>query len=141
MNFDMHKDREKTRRLTKNQNLVLGALSKAKGPLSAYALLDQLRDDGLRAPLQIYRALEKLVEIGMVHRIESINSFVACRHEACGAHDPVAFMICDTCGDVAETSNGGMMKSLNALSRNNNFTLQKTAIELHGICHNCLKAH
>ena len=48
--------------LTKNQELVLGALEKAEGPLSAYTILDALRDDGLRAPLQVYRALDKLLD-------------------------------------------------------------------------------
>ncbi|KAG1651456.1 High-affinity zinc uptake system membrane protein ZnuB [Nymphon striatum] len=51
--------------LTKNQSLVMGALTNAEGPLSAYTILDQLRDDGFRAPLQVYRALDKLVETGM----------------------------------------------------------------------------
>ena len=50
-------------KLTKNQSLVFDKLSAAPGPLSAYDLLDQLRDQGLKAPLQIYRALEKLQEV------------------------------------------------------------------------------
>ena len=44
--------------LTKNQSLVMNALSNAHQPLSAYMILDKLRDDGFRAPLQVYRALE-----------------------------------------------------------------------------------
>lgn len=53
--------------LTRNQSLVYEVLSKAEGPLSAYTILDQLRDEGFRAPLQVYRALEKLLEIGRAH--------------------------------------------------------------------------
>ena len=48
--------------LTKNQSLVFDALSQAGAPLSAYGILDLLRDKGFRAPLQVYRALDKLVE-------------------------------------------------------------------------------
>ena len=48
--------------LTRNQELVLGTLAHATAPMSAYDILDKLRGDGLRAPLQIYRALEKLTE-------------------------------------------------------------------------------
>ena len=48
--------------LTRNQELVLGTLAHSDAPLSAYDILDRLRDDGLRAPLQVYRALEKLTE-------------------------------------------------------------------------------
>jgi len=75
--------------LTRNQSLVFGALSRAEGPLSAYTILDQLRDDGFRAPLQVYRALDKLVETGMVHRLESLNAFVACSHRAATATRPL----------------------------------------------------
>ena len=39
--------------LTRNQLCVLERLETATGPLSAYTLLDQLRDQGFRAPLQV----------------------------------------------------------------------------------------
>ena len=45
--------------LTKNQSLVLKALRKAKQPVGAYEILDQLREHGLKAPLQIYRTLDQ----------------------------------------------------------------------------------
>ncbi|MCC2690339.1 MAG: zur, partial [Rhizobiaceae bacterium] len=63
-------------KLTRNQQLVLARLEAASGPVSAYGLLDQLRDDGFRAPLQVYRALEGLIKGGLVHRLESLNAFV-----------------------------------------------------------------
>ncbi len=88
--------------LTKNQALVFEVLEKADGPLSAYTILDKLRDHGFRAPLQVYRALEKLLEYGVVHRLESINAFVACAHpdQNCHSHGIVAFAICESCGHV-----------------------------------------
>ena len=64
--------------LTKNQLRVLEKLEASSGPLSAYTLLDQLREHGFRAPLQVYRALDTLVKSGFVHRLESLNAFVAC---------------------------------------------------------------
>ena len=92
--------------LTKNQALVFGCLTQAEAPLSAYTILDQLRDDGLRAPLQVYRALDKLVDFGLVHRLESLNAFVACNHpagETSGrSHGTVAFAICEKCEGVTE---------------------------------------
>ena len=73
--------------LTKNQALVLERLEAANSPLSAYELLDQLREEGIKAPLQIYRALEKLQAADLVHRLESLNSFVACAEPHCHAHE------------------------------------------------------
>lgn len=68
--------------LTRNQSLVFEALSQAEAPLSAYMLLAKLKGTGLRAPIQIYRALDKLMAYGLAHRIESLNAFVVCSHPA-----------------------------------------------------------
>lgn len=123
--------------LTKNQSLVMGALTRSDGPLSAYTILDQLRDDGFRAPLQVYRALDKLVEFGMVHRLESLNAFVACRQPGCDDHETIAFMICETCGQVHEISDDDLASRLKLLAGEARFALKKTTIELRGICRSC----
>lgn len=126
--------------LTKNQSLVMGALKRSDGPLSAYTILDQLRNHGFRAPLQVYRALDKLVEFGLVHRLESLNAFVACRHPDCDGHETIAFMICDECGQVSEITDNSLARRLKQLAGGAGFTLKKSAIELRGICANCQAA-
>lgn len=130
-----------TQNLTKNQSLVFGVLQKADQPLSAYTILDKLRGDGFRAPLQVYRALEKLLEFGLVHRLESINSFVACAHpadECCAhGHGTVAFAICNNCGHVAEFHDHAIDDRLAAWARNKGFRPEKTTIEIRGLCENC----
>lgn len=136
---------EPARSLTKNQTLVLGALQRSSAPLSAYSLLDQLRDDGFRAPLQVYRALDKLMEFGFVHRLESLNSFVACahrhdhhEHDHPHAHGLVAFAICDRCNQVEEFSDDAIEDRLTGWARTNGFKLEKTTIEMRGTCAACL---
>lgn len=126
--------------LTKNQTLVLDALSKTDGPLSAYSLLDKLRSHGFRAPLQVYRALDKLMEFGLVHRLESINSFVACAHPHDHQHGLIAFAICDSCGQVDEFSDQVVEKRLKGWSKEHAFKLAKTTIEMRGTCSNCVTA-
>ncbi|MGH6762469.1 MAG: Fur family transcriptional regulator [Phyllobacterium sp.] len=126
--------------LTKNQTLVLDALAKADGPLSAYTILDKLRDDGFRAPLQVYRALDKLLDYGMVHRLESINAFVACNHPQCHSHGMIAFAICETCGQVTEFADGAIEARVKNWSEDNGFKRSKTTIEIRGTCANCLAA-
>jgi Fur family zinc uptake transcriptional regulator len=127
--------------LTKNQRLVLDALSREDGPLSAYSLLDHLREHGFRAPLQVYRALEKLMEYGLVHRLESLNSFVACAHpHDHHAHGMIAFAICEKCGQVDEFSDDTVESRLNGWSKDHAFKLSKTTIEMRGTCAQCLAA-
>lgn len=126
--------------LTRNQHLVLDALTGATGPLSAYGILDKVRDDGIRAPLQIYRALDKLVELGLAHRLESLNAFVACAH----AHDHheglAAFAICESCGRVDEFADEVVEERLTAWSRGTGFATERTTIEIRGHCQSCVAA-
>lgn len=122
--------------LTKNQSLVMGELSKADGPLSAYAILDQLRDRGFRAPPQVYRALDKLVEFGLVHRLESLNAFVACSDPECETHEKT-FMICEACGQVSEIADEELSGHLAGLASAARFALTKATIELRGTCRAC----
>ena len=127
----------KSTELTKNQRLVFDALNKAQAPLSAYSLLDQLRDDGFRAPLQVYRALEKLQQFGMVHRLESLNAFVACAHPHDHRHGLMAFAICDACGQVTEFSDEAIESRLGVWARDSGFHAEKTTIEIRGNCAAC----
>ncbi len=123
--------------LTKNQALVLGTLESAGAPLSAYTILDHLRGEGLRAPLQVYRALDKLVAIGMVHRLESLNAFVACRHPGCGHHETVAFMICEACSNVGEITDASLEDRLKLAAEDAGFAPKRSIIELRGTCRDC----
>ena len=123
--------------LTRNQSLVLGALEQAEAPLSAYTILDQLREDGFRAPLQVYRALDKLLAAGLIHRIETLNAFVACARPHCHGHGLVAFAICNDCGQVEEFSDAMVRERLGAWSADNGFKIDKTTIEIRGHCASC----
>lgn len=126
--------------LTKNQELVFGTLAAAEGPLSAYTILDRLRDRGFRAPLQVYRALDKLTDYGLVHRLESINSFVACAGPQCHGRGSLAFAICEKCGQVEEFSDTTVEERLTQWSRAHGFRPSKTVIEIRGTCATCLSA-
>lgn len=126
--------------LTRNQSLVLERLSAADTPLSAYAILDQLRDEGIKAPLQIYRALEKLLEKGLAHRLESLNAFVACADSHCHNHGHLAFAICENCNGVTEFSDTTIQQRLDTWAEGADFKANGTIIEIRGICTNCRAA-
>jgi Fur family zinc uptake transcriptional regulator len=116
-----------------NETSVLTLLRHAPKPLSAYDILDNLRDGKMRAAVQVYRALAKLEKQGLVHRLESLNAFVAC---AC-AHEKSApgFMLCTCCGLVREFDAAA---SLNAASKlDQNFKVETPNLELRGLCALC----
>lgn len=127
--------------LTKNQLNVLEKLERASGPLSAYTLLDQLREQGFRAPLQVYRALDTLVKAGLVHRLESLNAFVACAEPHDHGHDHrhgmTAFAICDKCGQVTELSDVAIGERLEEWVGASGFVANRAVIEFRGTCAKC----
>ena len=88
---------QKLEQLSKNQQIVLSIIEKAKGPLKAYSILYNVQKRGIKAPLQVYRALEKLIEIGKIHKIESKNAFIACKNSDCEISKATAFSICNNC--------------------------------------------
>ncbi|WP_287173418.1 transcriptional repressor [Mesorhizobium sp.] len=99
----------------RNQQLVLDALTRSERPMGAYGLLGLLRQEGLRSPLQIYRALDPLVEQGLVHRIESLSAFALCVHSECGTHGRAAFAICANCGRASEVHDPALERVLRRL--------------------------
>jgi len=96
-----------------------------------------LRDDGLKAPLQVYRALDKLVERGLAHRLESLNAFVACRH-ASHEGETAVFAICNDCGTVSEFDEPAAVDRLAAWARKAKFAVDRMTLELRGRCRECI---
>ena len=126
--------------LTNNERLVMDVLGRETSPVSAYVILDKLRGSGFRAPLQVYRALDKLIGMGRVHRLESLNAFIACNHISCEKIGVTAFVICGRCEHVQEVCDDSVSLFLNGLAEKTNFKASKTSIELHGVCDACEQA-
>jgi len=114
--------------LNRTQERVHRILEKSRQPLTAYAILDQLRKQTKATPPTVYRALGRLIACGFVHRIESLHACVAC---AGHSHPGVAaFAICSNCGSVEELTDPRISRRLQAWSRSHAFQLQDTAIEI-----------
>jgi Fur family zinc uptake transcriptional regulator len=132
----VHPERHHPERLGTHTDEVLAALQNAEGPMSAYALLEVLRSDRIQAPTTIYRALARLMAAGVVHRLESLNAYIACRHQTHGAGAPV-LVICNTCGRVDELSERDIVRRLEAEAARTGFRVDTATIELKGRCAAC----
>ena len=114
---------------------IAEVLRAARRPLSAYDLVEQLRDEGVNAPTTVYRALNRLIAAGYVHRLESLNAFVSCAREC--RHGTAVFAICDACGAVTEFADDLVSGRLVMWADVAKFTLERTTIELRGRCNAC----
>lgn len=128
---------EKGARFTHLREKVYELLLKRHGAVGAYELLDQLKETEANAkPATVYRALDFLLEFGLIHRLESTNAFVACHHFDC--NHPVQFLICDQCGEVKEIQSAGLKETLDKQASSFGFKVTKQTIEAHGTCASCL---
>ena len=123
--------------LTKNQKTVLGVLENSSEPMKAYTILYDIQKKGIKSPLQVYRALDKLIEIGKVHKIESRNSYVACKHEGCNAKTSTSFLICEKCEKVTELEKDNLKSFFGTLSKSVNFEYSDHNLEIFGCCNTC----
>lgn len=118
---------------------VYTLLLSAEGPAKAYDLLAQIGEPGRPAkPPTVYRALEFLVRLGLAHRIESLNAFVAC--DISHPHHAAAFLICDTCGTAQEVESASVAAALTRAAEAGGFRLASAVVEARGICGDCSHA-
>lgn len=125
-------------RLTRIRRKVLQLLIEASEPAKAYDLLGQLDGEGSAKPPTIYRALDFLQELGLAHKIESLNAYVACGH-ASHKHSAV-FLICEQCGRAEELHSETTTDALNAETKAAGFVLNRAVIEARGRCRLCQAA-
>ena len=130
-----HELAEAYRNLKPKQRMVYDKISQSESATSAYSLLDQLHGDGFRAPTQIYRVLNQLLECRLIHRVESLNAYVACRQQ----HDlgNTAFTVCEKCGTVEELESAGIVERLREDAEKSKFRLKQAVVELKGQCNIC----
>ncbi|WP_424927182.1 Fur family transcriptional regulator [Amaricoccus tamworthensis] len=126
-------------RLTPARESVLNALLETHRAMTAYELLDRLRDDGLpHQPPVAYRALDFLVEHGFAHRIERLSAFVACTHGS--DHHAAAFLVCRGCRTVAESKLPAPIRGIEETMSRESFTVERLVVEAEGLCAACAEA-
>jgi len=125
--------------LNRNETAVYNELVRQGCALTAYELLDSVQSLGIRSPTQVYRALERLTERHLVHRVESVNAFIACTH----AHnnepnlEAVGFTICENCGRINEIDLLPVEMNLDDLTAGIGFKVEYSLLEIRGKCQNC----
>lgn len=128
------------KRLTPIRRKVLEILLLQDRSVKAYELLELIRDvQPGAAPPTVYRALDFLVEEGLVHRLDAINAWAACNDAGGEPHD--LLVVCTECGAVAELSDPNLTRRLAEKVARAGFRLSEHETELRGLCSGCRCAH
>lgn len=123
---------EAGRRFTPLREHVFSLIVHHSGPVKAYDLLDKLKPElGSPKPPTVYRALDFLAGLGLIHRVEALNAYVACDHSH-GGH-VAEFFICEQCESLQERHANDHVDCVP-----DGFAIRRSVIEHYGVCKNCV---
>ena len=123
-------------RLTPIRRKVFELIWESHQAVKAYDLLERIRPFEMSAkPPTVYRALEFLLDLGVIHRVESLNAFIGCIDS--GRTHEQLLLICTECQQVTERSAPEVMSALATEINTQGFIARQKSIEIHGICRAC----
>ena len=130
---------ERNLRFTKLRQDVFQEIAATYTSIGAYDILARLAEKGTRlAPISVYRAIDALLEVGVIHRLESKNAYFACRrmdHKKTGRR-PI-FLACESCNAVQEVDSEGIFEIIDRAARSASFQPRVKFVEVSGLCRNC----
>lgn len=126
-------------RFTSLRKNVLYLLWRQGKPLKAYEILEQLKGVQLNAkPTTIYRVLDYFVSCKLVHKIDSIQSYMLCHSPE--QHFPMeVLMVCNHCHRAQESYEAELHDLIIRLAKKNHFHSDTNVIEVKGICEQCTR--
>ena len=129
-------------KLTELRRQVLALVLQAGRPVGAYDLLEKLRSQRRgAAPPTVYRALEFLMEHGLIHKLERLSAFVGCPTQQNHGHDhphhAAQFLICGGCGIVQELEDVSVRAALEQAAARSGFAIGGVTVEAEGRCAAC----
>jgi Fur family zinc uptake transcriptional regulator len=129
---------EKNLRFTKLRREVFEEIAATHNSVGAYDVLARLAEKGTRlAPISVYRAIDALLEAGVIHRLESKNAYFACRRlDHTPGRRPIV-LSCEKCNAVAEVESEGIFETIDRVSKGASFEPRVRFVEVLGTCRNC----
>jgi Fur family zinc uptake transcriptional regulator len=128
--------KERDLQLTAIRRRVLELIWQRHAPIGAYSILGALKQgEAALAPPTVYRALEFLLEAGLIHRIDTLNAYIGCElpeHEHTGQ-----LLICRSCSRVVELDDPSISRMLARKAEAAGFTADQQSVEIKGWCEDC----
>ena len=128
--------RERGLLLTPLRRRVFEALAGSGAPLGAYDLVERLGRERRIAPISVYRALDFLIEAGLIHRIATRNSYLPCHHSH-APHETTVFLVCTRCGGVDEVASPEVARGIDGTANAAGFRADRGSVEIAGECRSC----
>ena len=133
-------------RFTHLRRDVLCEVAASHKAIGAYQILDNFAAQGRKlSPISVYRCLDFLQEAGLIHRLESTNSYFACQRpletdQACCTNLPLVFLVCDECGTIGEVDGAPLAPLMEQIAKQGDFQSARGQLEVKGLCRFCQQA-
>ncbi|MBN66749.1 MAG: Fur family transcriptional regulator [Rickettsiales bacterium] len=123
-------------RFTEQRQRVFELVWASHQPIKAYDILAALqKDDPAAKPPTVYRALDFLLELGLIHKLHRLNAYTGCAHIE--ANTPCLFLICAKCGEVSEEDSPSLSNFIDKTAKAHHFQPGEAALEIEGLCARC----
>ncbi len=128
--------RQQNARLTPTRRRVLSVIWQSHRPLGAYAITEAINQTEHRVlPPTVYRVIDFLLELGLIHRIDSLNAYIGCAFPDAPHSD--TFLICRQCGSVAECCDDIIEQAISEATQRARFLPESRSLEILGLCPGC----
>lgn len=126
---------------TQKRIAIFYSLVSVNKAISPYELASFCEENlSLSIPVvSIYRTLDLLVAVNLVHKLDLVNKYIACAHLDCQSHHPHSqFLICNVCQKVTEIHIPHTITTeLSEHIAKHGFQLKSPQYEFQGVCQAC----
>jgi Fur family transcriptional regulator, zinc uptake regulator len=127
-------------KLTPLRRRILTTIASSHDAVGAYQVIERIaQEEGRRlAPVSVYRIIDSLIDIGVVHKLESRQAYYACHgdHEA----GRQVALTCRNCSSVAELDGQELLRTAKAKAGKVGFIAESVLMEIRGLCEKCRHA-
>ncbi len=120
-------------KITDARSDLLELLANNDQALTAYGIQDLLNQRCKEYQvITIYRVLDLLCELEIIHKIYSINAYIKCTQGKGHDHHHHQFLVCEKCHKIKKIDN-----KISCATMNKGFTIKQDIHEILGLCNNC----
>jgi Fur family transcriptional regulator, ferric uptake regulator len=120
------------------RRIVVEHLGRQNCCTSAQEIFDGIREQGDRVAIaSVYRALDQLVELGLVTRVELGDGIARFEPSHADGHHH-HHLVCDDCGRVEPFSDPRLETALEHIATRLDYDMRGHEVILHGQCGDCL---
>lgn len=127
-------------KVTKQRQMIVELLAKTEKALSPYDMRDTLKKQKIPADVvTIYRVLETLEKLSLVHKVLALNGYIRCNTKELGSKKIFChhYLLCKYCHNVDEVEGEDLSKLEQKIAKEKKFHIDSHYLEFTGLCKNC----